>query len=165
MNYSMFGIEKTVMLSALMMALTGCLNPKPQVFSTVDVLFDDKHLTLELADTDPKRQQGLMYRESLCQDCGMVFVYEQPRQVTYWMKDTFMPLDLAYISEDGLVVQVESLTPNSLEGKTTKQAIKYVVEMNQGWFAENHISVGSRFSFIPDVERKKEKTGVASPEK
>jgi len=151
--------------SVLVMSLSGCLSPKPQIFSTVDVLFNDTPLTLELADTDPKRQYGLMYRDSLCKDCGMVFVYDQPRQVSFWMKNTDIPLDIAYISEGGVVVQVETLTPNSLEGKKTEQAVKYVVEMNQGWFEAHQITVGSRFSVVPDSERKKEKTGVASPEK
>lgn len=102
---------------------------------------------VEVAMSAQEQAQGLMYRESMPEDHGMLFVYSQPRYMSFWMKNTTIPLSIAYIREDGVIGNIEKMAPHTgdidpSEHYTSRYKSKYALEMNQGWFEQNNIKEG-----------------------
>lgn len=121
----------------------------------IELTFDSLSIDVEFADTFDKRRLGLMYRRSLCDDCGMLFQFDDERIASIWMKNTFVPLDLAYISVDGKIVDIKALQPHDLSSVQSSSAVLYALEMNQGWFAKKGIKVGDRVSIEGRVKQPK----------
>ncbi|ALS99611.1 DUF192 domain-containing protein [Lacimicrobium alkaliphilum] len=119
-------------------------------FGEVQVKVADKQLSLELAQSPQARARGLMHRESLCDNCGMLFVYREPRLLSMWMKNTLIPLDVVFADADGKILVIKSMQPHDLTPVGSEQPAVYAWEMNQGWFKANNIQVGDRFEVIPD---------------
>jgi uncharacterized membrane protein (UPF0127 family) len=103
-----------------------------------------KKLFIEIADTSIKREYGLMNRSYLPKNQGMLFKFHQPLFASFWMRDTYIPLDIAFLDDDGRVFQIESMTPLSTRAIYSDNKCKYALEVNRGWFSENNIKVGSR---------------------
>jgi len=99
-------------------------------------------LTVEIADTPEKRSQGLMGRESLPEDAGMLFVWPEDSSSGFWMKDTLIPLSIAFIGAAGLIVDIQDMEPLDETLHHSPQPYRYAIEANQGWFAEHRITVG-----------------------
>ena len=97
-----------------------------------------------VARTAEHRALGLMHRAELEPDEGMLFVEDEPAPQRYWMKDTPLALSIAFIDEDGTVLQTGDLEPQSLEPECCEHAVRYVLEMPEGWFTERGIGVGAR---------------------
>ena len=110
--------------------------------NTIDISVGDLTLTVAYADEDLERQLGLMYRRAMCDNCGMLFKFDSVRIASIWMKNTYIPLDLAYIDEDGLIIDIQPLTPHDLTSVRSPKPVLYALEMNQGWFGKNNIKVG-----------------------
>lgn len=102
-----------------------------------------KTLRIEVADTYPKREYGLMNRKKLASDGGMLFKFPYYNRLSFWMKDTYIPLDIAFIDDDGVVLQIESMSPMSTKAVVSDSPCKYALEVNKGWFEENDIREGS----------------------
>ena len=113
---------------------------------TFDTASGERHtFGVEIADTDEERAQGLMGRTELGQDSGMVFVYDEPSSGSYWMKDTLIPLSIAFVGEDGTIHTIREMTPCTTETCRTyapRKPYVYAIEMNAGWFDRNGIKVG-----------------------
>ena len=107
-----------------------------------ETAFKDIGLNLEIADTPLKRSVGLMYRKELEPDSGMLFVFPENDTQSFWMKDTHIPLSIAYINEDGVIINIEDMEPLSLNGVPSLGPCKYALEVNKGWFEENGIQAG-----------------------
>lgn len=109
---------------------------------------DTATIWVEVADRPEIRQVGLMFRRSLPQDEGMLFVFEEPQMLDFWMKNTYIPLDIAFISSDGEIVNIEAMKPLD-EGPRyrSKRPARYALEVNQGWFAGKGIKPGHRIRF------------------
>ncbi|MGR3178987.1 MAG: DUF192 domain-containing protein [Candidatus Anammoxibacter sp.] len=103
---------------------------------------------VELAITDEEHRKGLMFRDKLKEDHGMLFIFPDEKHVSFWMKNTLIPLSIAFIKEDGWIAQIEDMQPNSLESHASEMKVKYILEMQQGWFKEKEIVVGD-FLKIP----------------
>jgi len=99
-------------------------------------------LQLEVPQNDGEFKLGLMFRESLEQDRGMLFIFESDDYWTFHMKNTYIPLDIAFLKEDGTVDSIEELEPMSPVPVGPNSKIRYAVEVNRGWFAENNVNVG-----------------------
>ena len=119
----------------------------------IQIEFANKSLKVEFADTFEERALGLMHRKSLCEDCGMLFQFESERIGSIWMKNTFVPLDLAYITVDGVIVDIKALKPHDLTSVTSSKAVLFALEMNQGWFAKNGIKEGDKISIDGRVKQ------------
>ena len=104
---------------------------KEKESNLVDITIGDKNYKVEIADTPEKQKKGLMGRESLPEDQGMLFVYEEPQEVSYWMKDTSIPLDIVFIDDDMEVISVREGKPMSEEPMVEKD-VQYVLEVNKG---------------------------------
>ncbi|MFH1830478.1 MAG: DUF192 domain-containing protein [Pseudomonadota bacterium] len=99
--------------------------------------------SVEIAQTDEEKAQGLMDRESLPENAGMWFVFSQPVQEEFWMKDTLMPLDIVFVGEDMKVVHIkENAVPKSVEMISSPVPFMYVLEINAGKVAEHGIEIG-----------------------
>lgn len=99
---------------------------------------------VEIADTPEKRDLGLMFRRSLMEDQGMLFDFHDEDHRGFWMKNTPLPLSIAFISGDGKIVSIKDMVPNSLETVRSDFPCRYALEMNSGWFKRNGLSAGSQ---------------------
>lgn len=104
-------------------------------------------IRVELADDAAERQQGLMFRESLAENQGMLFAYPDERTLGFWMKNTLIPLDIAYIDAQGRIVDIQQMEPQTTETHNSSAPAMYALEMNQGWFEANGIRVGDLIEF------------------
>lgn len=99
-------------------------------------------LEVELATTFEEQSLGLMYRDKLEENGGMLFVYPRENFLSFWMKDTRIPLSIAFIKADGRIIQIESMKPYSLDTHVSKGKAKYALEMNEGWFRIHNVREG-----------------------
>lgn len=104
----------------------------------------NKNLEIEIADTPLKRSLGLMYRKSLAPNSGMLFKFNKEKPLSFWMKDTHIPLSIAYLNKDGVIINIENMNPFSLDGVKSMVPCKYALEVNQGWFEQNGIKAGDQ---------------------
>ena len=119
----------------------------PQAAGEVRIRVGGHPVTVEVADDEAKRQRGLMFRESLPEDHGMLFVYDSERQLSFWMRNTLIPLDVAFIDAGGRIVDIQQMEPMTDETHTTRAPAMYALEMNRGWFAEHGVEVGDTVEF------------------
>lgn len=103
----------------------------------------------EVAARDPDRQQGLMYREKMGTNEGMVFVFDGVAQVCMWMKNTLIPLSVAFIDERGTIVNIEDMQPQTTDSHCARRPVRYALEMNQGWFRQKNIKPGTVIGGLP----------------
>ena len=103
----------------------------------------------EVASTEGQRQQGLMYRKKMEANEGMIFVFDNTGEVCMWMKNTFLPLSVAFLDDDGKIVNIEDMQPQSLDSHCGKKPVRYALEMNKGWFKQKNIKPGSKLEGIP----------------
>ncbi len=98
---------------------------------------------VEIADTDAERQQGLMGRTALAEDAGMLFVFGREQQLSFWMKNTLIPLSIAYIDAQGRIVDIQDMQPLDETSHPSAAPAQFALEVNQGFFAEHGIEVGN----------------------
>ena len=105
-------------------------------------------LDVQVAATPDQRQTGLMYRKDMPQHEGMIFVFEQPAQQCFWMKNTLLPLSAAFVADDGTIVNIEDMKPQTLDSHCSAKPVRYVLEMNKGWFVKKGIKAGSKLQGV-----------------
>ncbi len=103
----------------------------------------------QVAMTPEQRQIGLMFRKDMPQQEGMLFVFEQATQQCFWMKNTPLPLTAAFVADDGTIVNLADMKPLATDAHCSARPVRYVLEMNQGWFAKRGIRAGSKLSGPP----------------
>ena len=127
--------------------IMGCGSKLP--VATLDVA--GHSVKAEIAATDDSRQRGLMFRDSMGTDDGMLFVYEDQQVRHFWMKDTRIPLSIAFANREGVIVRIEDMKPFDTETRTSSLVpATYALEMNQGWFAKNGVEKGAVITGIPE---------------
>ena len=97
---------------------------------------------IDVASKFEKRREGLMFRKSIPKNYGMFFVWDYKRQQCMWMKDTSIPLSIAYISNKGEILEIYDMVPFSKKSVCSKNYVKYALEVNKDWFEENKIDIG-----------------------
>lgn len=103
----------------------------------------------QLANTQQQRMVGLMHRKEMPAHEGMLFVFEEPGKQCFWMKNTLLPLSAAFVADDGTIVNIEDMQPHSTAEHCSKKPVRFVLEMNQGWFAKKGLKSGSRITGQP----------------
>ena len=98
----------------------------------------------QIAATPEQRQTGLMFRKEMPQHEGMIFVFDLPAKQCFWMKNTLIPLSAAFVSDDGIIINIEEMKPLALDAHCSALPVRYVLEMNKGWFAKKGIKAGSK---------------------
>jgi hypothetical protein len=110
-------------------------------------------ITAEVATTPAQMQTGLMNRFSLKPDHGMLFVYERPEPLSFWMRNTYIALSIAFISAEGTIVNIEDMRPQTDDAHWSSGAAQYALEMKKGWFAERGIVPGNRVEGLNKLPR------------
>jgi uncharacterized protein len=100
----------------------------------------------QLAQTPEQRQIGLMWRKAMPAHEGMLFIFEQPAQQCFWMKNTLIPLTAAFVDDDGTIVNLADMKPQTTNAHCSAKPVRYVLEMNQGWFAKKGIKAGAKLA-------------------
>lgn len=103
----------------------------------------------EVASTPAQRQTGLMYRTELPGNNGMLFVFEAPDMQCFWMRNTLVPLSAAFIADDGTIVNIEDMAPQTENSHCSRKPVRYVLEMAQGWFSAKGIKAGAKIDGLP----------------
>jgi len=103
----------------------------------------------EVAIRDDERAQGLMFRKNMGINEGMVFRFGSPNKVCMWMKNTLIPLSVAFIDEEGSIINIEDMQPETLEAHCSEKPARYALEMNRGWFKNKHIKPSSKVTGLP----------------
>ncbi len=101
----------------------------------------------EVASTEAQRARGLMYRRKMGTNKGMLFVYPKPERLSFWMKNTYLPLSIAYIDSRGSIVHIEDMKPLTTNSHPSPKPVPYALEMNQGWFDDKGVKVGDTVTF------------------
>jgi uncharacterized protein len=135
------------LLAALMLVAVSSASgqARPQMDLPRTKLSAGMHLIdAQVAQTPEQRQIGLMYREQMPAQEGMLFVFEQPGVQCFWMKNTLLPLTAAFVDDDGTIVNLADMKPQTLDSHCSAKPVRYVLEMNQGWFAKKGIKAGAK---------------------
>ena len=103
----------------------------------------------QVAQTPEQREIGLMFRQQMPQGEGMLFVFKVPAEQCFWMKNTVLPLTAAFVAEDGTIVNLADMKPQTTDSHCSKKPVRYVLEMNQGWFAKKGIKAGAKLGGEP----------------
>lgn len=108
----------------------------------------------QLAVTPQQREVGLMFRKEMPQAEGMLFIFEQPATQCFWMKNTILPLTAAFVADDGRIVNLADMKPQTEDSHCSEEPVRYVLEMNQGWFAKKNLKKGTKLAGAPfEVQR------------
>lgn len=107
----------------------------------------------EVASTPATLSTGLMQRTKLPSNHGMLFVFEEPQQQCFWMRNTPLPLSIAFLADDGRIVNMADMTPLSDDPHCSKEPIRYALEMEQGWFAQRGLNAGFKLKGLPSIQK------------
>jgi uncharacterized membrane protein (UPF0127 family) len=139
---------KTALLLCSLVLLGSCAgkqavsdSPNPPLV-TASLSVGKAQVIAELARTDTERERGLMFRKSLPEGRGMLFIFDKDDRLSFWMKNTMIPLSLAYIASDGTIRQIVELVPESLAPVQAERSVRYALEMPKGWFERAGVHVG-----------------------
>jgi len=113
----------------------------------IPLYINNKEISVEVAKTAEETTRGLMGRKDLGKDEGMLFIFETEGHHGFWMKDTYIPLSIAFIDKEGRIVRITDMKPLTLESHLPPQPILYALEMKKGWFSKNGIKVGDVIKF------------------
>jgi uncharacterized membrane protein (UPF0127 family) len=135
---------------ALLAACATCAaQDGPQQLPAIRLSAGLHNIQAEVAQTDLQRQIGLMNRPSMPANAGMLFVFDQPATQCFWMKNTLLPLSIAFVADDGSIVNIDEMKPQTLDSHCSKKSVRFVLEMNQGWFAKRGIKAGAKLRGEP----------------
>lgn len=113
-------------------------------FDSATVKVNNLEFSVEYASTYKQRNQGLMHRNELCGGCGMLFRFDSAKYASMWMKNTYIPLDVAFFKQDGTITDIRQMKPLDLTPIGSSQQVLYALEMNMHWFANNGVKVGDK---------------------
>jgi uncharacterized membrane protein (UPF0127 family) len=134
-----------LLLTGIAAAQTGPQPPLPTTKLTAGMHV----ITAELATTPQKRTIGMMFRERVAPNHGMLFVFESRGQQCFWMRNTPLPLSIAFIDDDGTILQITDMAPQSDALHCSQRPVRFALEMEQGWFARKGAQVGSKLGGLP----------------
>jgi uncharacterized protein len=130
-------------------ALVARAQGVPQDLPAITLTAGMHNIRAAVAISPEQQMTGLMYRRQMAQHEGMLFVYDDLARRCFWMKNTFLPLSIAFLADDGTVVNIEDMQPQALDSHCSAKPVRYALEMNQGWFAKRGIKPGFRLAGKP----------------
>lgn len=142
---------KIILIAGFLFAAVGAnaKDLKPEVkFESTQIQIGSKKIMVELAETPQQHEKGLMYRETLEKDKGMLFIFDREQTLSFWMKNTYVDLSIAYINEKMKIVDIQEMkatSPLEISEPPTypsKKPAMYALEMSKGWFKASNIKVG-----------------------
>ena len=143
MKLTSFGM----LLLALLISNPASAQDQPQLkLPRIQLQAGMHQIDAQVAQTPDQRQIGLMHRADMPQHEGMLFIFEQPSPQCFWMKNTLLPLTAAFVADDGTIVNLADMKPHSTDSHCSAKPVRFVLEMNQGWFAKRTIKAGYKLS-------------------
>jgi uncharacterized protein len=139
-----------IMCAAALLAFGGPVRAQTNAMPTIQLRAGMHLIQAEVAATDADRQRGLMFREKLGPQQGMVFLFDLRAVHCMWMKNTLIPLSVAFLDDDGVILNIEDMQPQTEKSHCAAKPARFALEMNQGWFKQRGIRAGAR---IDGVER------------
>jgi len=142
-------------VAAILAALAGAMasaqsgQEQPQRLQAITLGAGMHNIRAELAITPEQRQTGLMFRRDLASHEGMLFIFEHAQPQCFWMRNTPTPLTIAFVADDGSIVNLADMKPFDEASHCSEQPVRYVLEMNQGWFAKRAIKAGFKLTGPP----------------
>lgn len=140
--------RKNIFVFSLFFLLVVCVPEKK-----FRITIQKQELFVELAITREQREKGLMKRKHLPENEGMLFVFPEPDYQSFWMKDTWIPLDLAFFDEEGFLIEVRSMEPHTTDIYISSQPAKYALETNRGWFSKRGIKKFARLELSEEIHK------------
>jgi len=134
-------------------AFSFLANAQEVAFKTSNVKVGSHPLKVELALSEEQREHGLMFRKKLGRDDGMVFVFDEPAYQSMWMKNTLIPLSVAFLDGDGRILNILDMQPQTLDTHTSAGPARYAIETNIGWFERNKVKAGDKVTGLPPLPR------------
>jgi uncharacterized membrane protein (UPF0127 family) len=134
---------------ALFMASAAFAADQPQDLPAITLNAGFHNIRAQVAQTPEQREIGLMFRKSMASNDGMLFIFEAPATQCFWMKNTLIPLAVAFVGDDGTIINLDEMKPQTLDPHCSTQPARYVLEMNQGWFTKRGIKAGSKLTGQP----------------
>ncbi len=131
----------------------GVVSASAQSLPVMELTAGFHRIEAEVAANNPDRMQGLMQRKAMPQQHGMLFVFPQDAQHCMWMKNTLLPLSVAFLDETGRVLNIEEMQPQTEDNHCAAKPARYALEMNVGWFAQRGIKRGDRIGGIEKAPR------------
>ncbi|PLQ01411.1 DUF192 domain-containing protein [Cupriavidus pauculus] len=107
----------------------------------------------EVAASSEARERGLMFRKSMPANAGMLFVFDEKAGHCFWMRNTDLPLSIAFLADDGSIVNIEDMKPQTEDNHCPRAAVRYALEMNKGWFAQKGIKAGAKIGGLPQARQ------------
>ena len=141
-------------LISLFFALSWCLlaasQDQPQTqLPRIKLQLGMYQIDTQVAQTPDQRSIGLMFRSEMPMHEGMLFVFEQPSTPCFWMKNTLLPLTAAFIADDGTIVNLADMKPQTTDSHCSTKPVRFVLEMHQGWFAKKGFKAGNKLAGSP----------------
>ena len=136
------------LLAALLAAGAGA-QTGPQKLEATKLSAGMHVIRAEVAKTPEEHSIGLMFRTSMPTNDGMLFIFERPGQQCFWMKNTLLPLSVAFVADDGSITNIEAMKPQTLDAHCSTKEVRYVLEMNDGWFDKRGIKPGMKLQGGP----------------
>ena len=136
-------------LALVACAAAAIAQDAPQSLPKIRLNAGIHNIDAQLAQTPQQREIGLMFRTSMPANEGMLFTFERPAQQCFWMKNTLIPLDAAFVDDSGEIVNIEHMKPQTLDSHCSGKPVRYVLEMNDGWFAKRGIKPGFKLKGLP----------------
>jgi uncharacterized protein len=142
---------RSAAIALLLAALAAFALAAPAVVElpTTPLTIGRYRIAAEVAATPSQREVGLMNRFSLKPDHGMIFVFERAERQAFWMKNTYIPLSIAFIGSDGRILNIDDMAPQDERSHWSNGAAQFALEMRKGWFAERDIVAGDRVEGLP----------------
>jgi hypothetical protein len=134
--------------AAVLLATASIAGAEPAL-PVVHVKVAGHALRVEVVTTIEQRARGLMFREKLARNDGMLFVFDDPGYHSMWMKNTLIPLSVAFIDGDGRILNIVDMAPQTLDNHVAAGPARYAIETNKGWFAERKIKAGDKVTGLP----------------
>ncbi|MDD5260645.1 MAG: DUF192 domain-containing protein [Methylacidiphilales bacterium] len=145
-----------IWIIVLALFVSGCTKPQSQDPSqarlkTAVLTVGSHQLNVEIADTPETMERGLMFRKSLGENEGMLFVFPEPKQAVFWMRNTRIPLSVAYLDATGRILEIHDMFPYDETAVSSRSPlVAYALETNQGWFVGNKISPADKARGLPE---------------
>ena len=137
-------------LIALASTAPAAAQGQPQMnLPRIEITAGMHRIEAQVAASPQERQTGLMHRKEMPAHEGMLFVFEQPATQCFWMRNTLLPLTAAFVADDGTIVNLADMKPQTEDSHCSAKPVRYVLEMNQGWFAKKNIKAGARLAGAP----------------
>jgi uncharacterized protein len=138
-----------VLAAVLLLQCSGALAQKAPALATATVKVAGHPLKVEVVANDEERARGLMFREKLGRDDGMLFVFPEVSYHSMWMKNTLIPLSVAFIDAQGTILNIRDMEPHSLDSHMAAGPALYAIETNVGWFAAKKVKAGDKVTGLP----------------